>query len=295
MTQTGWRTPTNKIVFGGTPLVQELKIETATNCYPGRLVCKGTNDDDVVVADGLKPVCGILGYEQANPAFMPTNMTTLYTANDQAPVLSGSGFLAKLPGGLLAGTVAAKNDPILSWANGQVVPAGEFGGKYALKIPFTQSSDAALDTGIELPAGVLVTGALIQVTTAVNGGTIDVGIDASESGGDADGFLDGVSCAATGLVWPVVANTTDGSNTLGALISDTITSADNSAVSYRAPVALKCDGTAKTITYQTSEHAVAGNIFLFVESPGVQKIGKAGASASAASAAADIQVEVTGL
>ena len=292
MTQTGWRTPANKIVAGGTPLVQELKIETATNCYPGRLVCKGTNDDDVVVADGLKPVCGILGYEQANPAFMPTNMTTLYNANDQAPVLSGSGFLAKLPGGLLAGTVAAKNDPLLSWANGQVVPAGCFGGKYALKIPFTKSSDVAHDTGIELPAGVLVTGALIQVTTAVSGGTIDVGIDAVDAG---NGFLDGVSCAATGFVWPVVDHKIDDSNTLGALISDTIKSGDDPAVYYRAPVAFQCDGTAKTITYQTSNHAVAGNIFLFVESPGVQKIGKAGASASAASAAADILVEVTGL
>jgi hypothetical protein len=193
-----------------------------------------------------------------------------------------------MPGGLAAGTVAAKGDPLLSWG-AKVVPAVQLGGKYAVKIPFSKSTDET-DTGIDLPAGVLVTGALVQVTTAVSGATIDVGIDSGEAGGDADGFLDGVSCAATGFVAPVVDNTADGSNTLGALISDTIKSADSPALFYRAPVALKTDGTAKSITYKTTNHDIAGNILLFVESPGIELVGRCEKSVSAANAAADIQV-----
>jgi len=43
--------PSGRIVAVGDPLVDELKVETATNMYPGRLVKKGTNDDDIVVCD----------------------------------------------------------------------------------------------------------------------------------------------------------------------------------------------------------------------------------------------------
>ena len=41
--------PKNQIVVSGKPDVQYLNIETATNCYPGRLVKKGTHDNDLVV------------------------------------------------------------------------------------------------------------------------------------------------------------------------------------------------------------------------------------------------------
>jgi hypothetical protein len=193
-----------------------------------------------------------------------------------------------MPGGLAAGTVAAKGDPLLSWG-AKVVPAVQLGGKYAVKIPFSKATDET-DTGIDLPAGVLVTGALVQVTTAVSGATIDVGIDSDEDGGDADGFLAGVSCAATGLVPPIISNTTAASITLGTLLCDVSQSAGTSPNYIAAPVLYKTDGTAKSITYKTTNNDIAGNILLFVEGPGIELVGRCEKSVSAASAAADIQV-----
>lgn len=67
----------------------------------------------------------------------------------------------------------------------------------------TQTTAAETDTGWDLPASSFVIDAFVKVITAEATGTtktIDVGLKASESGGDADGFLDGVSVAATGLV-----------------------------------------------------------------------------------------------
>lgn len=87
----GYTRPANKIVVAGNPLVQELKVETATNMFPGRLVKKGTNDDDVVVvAADTDGIVGVLGWEQAHQVHRPDTVTTIYAASAQAPVLSGS-------------------------------------------------------------------------------------------------------------------------------------------------------------------------------------------------------------
>jgi hypothetical protein len=290
MTQTGYQSPNNRIVMGGSPLIQELKVETATGCVPGALVTRGTNDDDLKVADGLGAVIGWLGYEQANPAFMPSDIDTAYAANDQAPVISGAGNLIFMPAGLAAGTVAKKRDLLLSWASGKVVPCASFGGRLAIKIPFTKNTSET-DTGVDLPGGILITGWRVDVTTAASSGTIDFGILSTESGGDADGFCDGASCAATGLVFPGNVDATDTANTSGALLVEAdIKSADSTALYYSVPVPYKTDGTAKSISYTTSNHTIAGDIYLFVESPGIGVVGKAEKSVSAASAAADIQV-----
>jgi len=45
----GLTKPTNQIVVAGDPRAEIYKVETATNMYAGRLVIKGTNDDDVIV------------------------------------------------------------------------------------------------------------------------------------------------------------------------------------------------------------------------------------------------------
>ena len=76
---------------------------------------------------------------------------------------------------------------------------------------------AEQDTGWDLPAKSLVLDVWIDVTTAEATGTtktLDVGLLSSESGGDADGFLDGVSVAATGVKKGTLLNT---GQTLGAL------------------------------------------------------------------------------
>ena len=70
------------------------------------------------------------------------------------------------------------------------------------------------DTGWDLPAKAIVHDVFVDVTTAeATGGTktVDVGLLSSESGGDADGFLDALSVAATGGIRGLVAKTT-GSN-----------------------------------------------------------------------------------
>ena len=59
------------------------------------------------------------------------------------------------------------------------------------------------DTGIDFKAGDVILDCFVKVRTleATSGTkTIDVGLLSSESGGDTDGFLDGVSTAAAGTV-----------------------------------------------------------------------------------------------
>jgi len=72
----------------------------------------------------------------------------------------------------------------------------EFG--WAIKIPFTENTSLT-DTGIDIPQYMIVKGANIRVTTAAGSATIDVGLGAgAESGYDADGLIDGISCASVG-------------------------------------------------------------------------------------------------
>ena len=60
---------------------------------------------------------------------------------------------------------------------------------HLLVLPFGVSDNSETDTGIDLPANMLVKDAFIRVTTVDATETLDVGLLSSESGGDADGFL----------------------------------------------------------------------------------------------------------
>lgn len=122
MAYSGYVKPTNKIIVAGKPLVQELKVETATNMYPGRLVTKGTNDDDVIVNTASTAVIGWLGYEQiTNPGFQPDTVDTIYTVNAQAPVLNGGGFV--IVGRLASGQSVAKDAKLIGTAAGELTAA----------------------------------------------------------------------------------------------------------------------------------------------------------------------------
>ena len=89
----GFVKPRNKIVVAGNPLVQELNIEEA-GMYPGMLVMKGTNDDDIKInTDPSNNVVGWLGYEHTNPAYRPKDVDTSYNVGDKAAVLFGSNFV----------------------------------------------------------------------------------------------------------------------------------------------------------------------------------------------------------
>jgi len=96
-------------------------------------------------------------------------------------------------------------------------------------------SGSEQDTGVDLPANAMVVDVLVDVDVAEATGsvkTINVGILSSESGGDADGFIAGLSVATTGLKRPVAATAT-GSNetylastTRGALLQTFLAGSD---------------------------------------------------------------------
>ncbi len=108
--------------------------------------------------------------------------------------------------------------------------------EYWVAVPITTAlTGAEQDTGIDLPANAFVSEVLVNVKTAeVTGSTktINVGILSSESGGDADGFIAGLSVASTGLKRPGATVTTGGTETYfsattrGALLSDFLAGAN---------------------------------------------------------------------
>jgi hypothetical protein len=97
----------------------------------------------------------------------------------------------------------------------------------------THGTGSEVDTAFDLPAKSILLDAYVDVTTAEATGTtktLDVGLLSSESGGDADGFLDGVSVAATGLVQAGGTFSTDhwASTTRGALLLEKFLAGTNS-------------------------------------------------------------------
>ena len=92
--------PSNQIVVWGQPATETLKVETATSVYPGRLVKKGTNDDDIVVATAGAHY-GWAGYEHTIKKYRPATVDTIYSDDDQIAVLKGGGFgiVARLASG----------------------------------------------------------------------------------------------------------------------------------------------------------------------------------------------------
>lgn len=287
--QTGHVTPGNKIIDFGDPEIKiEKNVETVANVYPGRLVAKGTTDYDVKVADGVLAVpVGWALFEHTSDEYQKDLYTTIYTVSDKIMVGRGGNFsiYAWLP----KYWSARQGDKMFSWIGGQVVPGYEIDGQPALAIAFAKAASAA-DTGIDLAAGMVVSGCRILVETLVGSGWIDVGIGLAESGYDADGFVDGEATTAAGLISHINYTATDANHTLGVLISTTIKSADTTALYARLPDDYKCDGTCVSIEYTTSDHTQAGRILLIMNNPGITYVGDAEETVDASSAAKRIWV-----
>jgi len=98
--------PTGRIVLDNQGIHHYTrKVEDATTMYAGRLLLKGTNDDDVKVGTGSNAaVVGWLGYESTAKKYRPATISTIYVINDQADVFYGPGvvFIATLAGGVTA-------------------------------------------------------------------------------------------------------------------------------------------------------------------------------------------------
>ena len=144
-------------------------------------------------------------------------------------------------------------------------------------LPITSRTTGEKDTGFDLPTAGIVYDCFVKITTleaTATTKTIDVGLLSSETGGDADGFLDGASTAAAATVRGT-ATATDGTNqnyfaaapapTLGALFrtgSLGTDAAGEAAALLKTPHVL--NGTAKSVTYTLgSEHTeVVGTIYI---------------------------------
>jgi len=113
--------PTNKIIVAGQPLTQILKVMTATDVYPGRLVKKGTNDDDIVVNSEAGDCIGWAGYENTIKKHRPATVDTVYLINAQIAVEHGGHFV--IVGRLISGASVAKGDRLVGSGS-----AGELSG-----------------------------------------------------------------------------------------------------------------------------------------------------------------------
>lgn len=141
-----------------------------------------------------------------------------------------------------------------------------------LVIPF-DIDDAAIVANTEYDTGLdLVTGEqvfpypTVKVTTSDSGQTIDAGILSGESGGDADGFIDGVSLASAVVAMANVTVTTGlntkfyaATPTIGALLADhqAGTDVDQDEGLFRAKPYI-CDGTAKSLSLTLSSSTDTG-------------------------------------
>ena len=289
MVYTGYVKPTNKIVAAGKPPIkEEFKIETIANMYAGRLVKKGTNQDDIAVG-GIGDAYGWLGFEHTRQDYRPADVDTIYKVNDYAMVLKGGGFAPVAS--LAASFKVTKGDKVANWLNGEVMgPVVPTLNGLALKIPFVKHASVQ-DTGIDLPANMMVLDAFVEVTANVSSGTIDVGFENAVESGDLDGLLDGVDCANLGISYPVTNSTTEASLTKGVLIGPHAKDATASAIYWNQPKPYTCNGTIKSLVYTTSNHDIAGNIYVVMAYPGWKIVGDAGESVDATSAAADLIVE----
>lgn len=122
---------------------------------------------------------------------------------------------------------------------------GGFGQRYAV----ARVSDLTIgekDTGIDFKAGDIIEAVWVNIRTleaTAATKTIDVGLLSSESGGDADGFLDGVSTATPADMRG--GDLTSGAQTLGTLLHQ-----DESGAGVLVPMPhFVIAGSATSLTY----------------------------------------------
>lgn len=111
----------------------------------------------------------------------------------------------------------------------------------------TTPTGSEQDTGYDLPSKAIVLGVYLDVTTAEATGattTLNVGLVAGESGGDADGFLAAVECNALGLVKGTLA-------TAGQTLGELMTVDSSGGVLVPEPH-LTDEVTAKSLAYTSS-------------------------------------------
>lgn len=290
MVDIGYQTPIGKITTRGVPrVIIEKNVETVADVYPGKLLMAGTTDWDVAVADGNSPIVGWAGYEHTSVNFRKDNFTTIYTVEDKIAVLRGGKF--SIYAWLAPGPQANQGDLVFGWGAGNVVTGMELRGLAAVRIPFEKNASET-DTELDIPAGVIVHDVLIEVTAAVAGSHIDVGILAGEAGGDLDGFVDGEATTSTGILNHNLVDASAANITRGVLLTEVeIKDATGTPVFYAVAKHHEGDGTAESVAYVTSAHAITGFAWLMVSGDGVRQVGVCAQARSASSSVQRMWVE----
>lgn len=168
-----FKTPVNKIKVTGNPIIEECKIEDATNLYAGRLVKKGSTDGEIVVNTAAGKAVGWLGYEGTSDLYKPATVDTIFTVEAFVPVLKGGNFI--INGRLASGQSVAKGDPLVAAANGELKAASAL----AVAVPAGATpvtSDAAqpdlTESGSLPPEGMIV--AIAEETVDASAGAKDI-------------------------------------------------------------------------------------------------------------------------
>lgn len=269
------RSATNVVSF-------QIEDTVATEYKPRRLVTRGTNDSQIKLCQKNTVPRGVLGYEDAHGENAPMEITDNYALDAWAPVLNGPGAVMMLEGE----EALTKDDLVCPGTDGKVRKLYP-GAIKTMVIPFEKKT-SEFDTGYNLPEGAVVLDAFVDVDTEVASSTIDVGILSSESGGDANGFIDGMSCATAGKIAPITSNTTSENITKGLLLGTIHKSADGTPLYGIIPKLWIGDGTATSISYTTSDHDIDGYIYILYTEPGAVDIpvGRVEKTISAAGAVA---------
>jgi len=284
---------TNRTVQKGEPM-EHLSgiVETATSLIPGALVATGTAEGQLVVATPILKPIGVVSYEDTVAKYkVDHTITTAFTADDKISFVSGGGF--EFRGKVALGFNGVRGDPVINWDLGMVAVCQSAGDGHAtLKIPWTGTGDET-DTGINLPADVLVTNAWYEVTSA--GGTLNCGILSSEANGSSVGFI--IAAVTTSAF----KNQPSGTITDGAIesyLSVVYKGAFLSGSSLGSNVAnnhgilfeegYRTDGTATSISYDAS--AGAGFIYLEIYHESIMKVGNLQGTATGLSAAVEATI-----
>ena len=114
-------TTSNQLVVSGPYTSIEARIETVANVYPGRLVKRGTTDDDIVVCTAAGLPAGWAGYDNASPAVKPATIDTIYVVGDRIPVVSCVGSVIRAT--LATSQTITLGDALVAGATGFVTAA----------------------------------------------------------------------------------------------------------------------------------------------------------------------------
>lgn len=146
----------------------------------------------------------------------------------------------------------AADKPHREWPNHDVT-IGKWPQVKVLRFPFANTNTVETDSGVELPSRAIVFDVWVEVVSEVASGEIDVGTTGSGTNGNADGFIDGLSTAAAGVIAQAGSNAT----TYGAFLAATDQSGSKIRLNKLIPTADE-----STVTYTTTNHASTGFVYI---------------------------------